>query len=137
MENYLFSKVFTTGVVTSPNHPGNYPDKLRKTQTIQVAQGLVLSLQFTAFDIQYDSLCSDDHLTITDGDGTILMGRSSSSSSPSSPILPAPARSCGSSLPANITSRTNTVNLMFTTDERDTRSGWSVSWSTVTDGERI
>ena len=124
--------LFTTGEVTSPNYPNNYPNGLNKTQTIRVEKGLIISLQFTAFDIEaeydydydtyeydYDSLiCPFDHLTITDGDGTTLM-----------------EKSCGSTLPANITSSSNIVKLLFTTDDWGTKTGWSVSWSAVTPGE--
>ena len=109
---------FATGVVTSPNYPGNYPNNLEKTQTIQVEQGLIISLQFTAFDIGWYSSCADDHLTITDGDGTTLM-----------------EKRCGSSLPAAIRSKSNIVKLLFITDGEYSDSGWSVSWSAVTPGK--
>ena len=86
---------------------------------IQVEEGLILSLQFTAFDIESHSTCDYDHLTITDGDGTTLM-----------------EKSCGNSLPADITSTSNVVNLLFITDYYDgENSGWSVSWSAVTPGD--
>ena len=109
--------------MTSPNYPGNYPSNLEKTEMIQVEQGLILSLQFTAFNIEYYSDewcpgCSCDHLTITDGDGTTLM-----------------EKNCGNSLPAAIRSTSNVVNLVFRTDSSVTFSGWSVSWSAVTPGE--
>ena len=96
-------------------------------------EGLIISLQFTAFDIEaeydydydtyeydYESFtCPYDHLTITDGDGTTLM-----------------EKSCGNSLPAAIRSTSNIVNLLFSTDNYDAgHSGWSVSWSAVTPGE--
>ena len=110
-------RLFATGVSTSPNYPGNYPSNLEKTETILVEQGLILSLQFTAFDIESDSTCRYDHLTITDGDGTTLM-----------------EKSCGSTLPAAITSTSNMVNLVFNTDSITTKTGWSLSWSTVTPG---
>ena len=42
---------FATGVVTSPNYPDVYPNNLEKTDTIKVEEGLIISLQFTAFDI--------------------------------------------------------------------------------------
>ena len=131
--------LFTTGEVTSPNYPNNYPNGLEKTQTIRVEEGLIISLQFTAFDIEveyaydydsYDFETSDyefdyesiigcrDHLTITDGDGTTLM-----------------EKSCGNSLPADIRSTSNVVNLLFSTSGLGTSSGWSVSWRAVTPGE--
>ena len=89
------------------------------TETIKVKQGLILSLQFTAFDIEpaFQSSCND-HLTITDGDGTTLM-----------------EKSCGNSLPADIRSTSNIINLVFSTDGSSAYSGWSVSWSAVTPGE--
>ena len=122
--------LLATGVVTSPNYPDNYPKNLEKTDTIQVEQGLIISLQFIAFDIEaqydyeeyesdYESFtCPYDHLTITDGDGTTLM-----------------EKSCGNSLPAAIRSTSNIVNLVFITSRSGTSSGWSVNWSAVTPGE--
>ena len=111
----LLGWLFSTGVVTSPdhpNHPGVYSHNLKKTQTIKVKQGLLVSLHFTRFTL-YDN----DYLSITDGDGTTLMGRTS-----------------GYTKPANITSRTNVLKLLFTTNEETTRTGWSVNWSAVTPG---
>ena len=105
-------------MVTSPNYPDNYPNNHQKTDTIQVEEGLIISLQFTAFDIaNFESL---DYLTITDGDGTTLM-----------------EKSCGNSLPASIRSTSNIIKLVFITDfyNGDPYSGWSVSWSAVTPGE--
>ena len=92
------------------------------TETIRVEQGQLLSLQFTAFDIlkySWESTCNYDHLTIMDGDGTTLM-----------------EKSCGSSLPASITSTSNVVKLVFSTDDWNAGTAdWSVSWSAVTPGE--
>ena len=119
-----YKRCFPTGKVTSPNYPNNYPNNLQKTETIQVEKGLVLSLQFTAFDvdswIHQHPNCFYDHLTITDGDGTTLM-----------------ERSCDNILPADITSTSNIVKLEFITDTDtgDTKPGWSVRWSAVTPGE--
>ena len=121
MKHFPFLQtLLATGNVTSPNYPGNYPNNLEKTDTIQVKKGLIISLQFTAFDIEsYSTGVCFDHLTITDGDGTTLM-----------------EKSCGTTLPADITSTSNIVKLVFSTDGYDAgSSGWSVSWSAVTPGE--
>ena len=108
-------KTFHTGVVTSPNHPGNYPDSCGSTATIQVEEGLVILLQFTAFKTEG----SNDKLRITDGDGTTLLGKA-----------------CGSSLPANIKSTSNVIEMFFKTDASKTKEGWSAGWTAVTPGEQ-
>ena len=80
---------------------------------------LIISLQFNAFDVDISSSgrCWD-HLTIVDGNGTTLM-----------------EKSCGSFLPAGITSTTSTVDLIFITSGVNSDPGWNVSWSAVTPGE--
>ena len=62
----------TLGVVTSPNHPDNYPNNLRRTNAIEVEEGLIVVMQFTAFDVESHSTCYD-YVTIKNGDGTTLM----------------------------------------------------------------
>ena len=85
---------------------------------IEVEQGLILSLTFSAFDIHSSGGSCNDHLTITDGDGTTLM-----------------EKSCGSSSLAAITSISNMIKLYFSTDGSGTSTGWNVSWTAVTAGE--
>ena len=57
-------KDYDTGVVTSTNFPGAYPNNLVKTETIQVEQGLRLLLTFTAFNIDNSYSSCYDYLTI-------------------------------------------------------------------------
>ena len=123
--SHSITLLLSKGVVTSRYYPGNYDDNLEQTQAIQVEQGQILSLEFTSFDLEYHSNCTYDHLTIMDGDGKTLM-----------------EKSCGTTLPADITSTSNIVKLVFSTDSSDarpnpddTRPGWSVSWTAVTPGE--
>ena len=103
----------SSGVVTSPNYPRNYPNSLAITEKIQVQEGLVIILQFTAFR----TTNCNDHLRITDADGTTLV-----------------EKACGSSMPTNITSTSNSIEMLFKTDASSTKEGWSVSWSAVTPG---
>ena len=119
-----------TGVVTSPNHPGDYPLNLNKTETIEVESGKILRLEFTHFAVGGDpSACESwDFVKITDGDGTTLMDNSCGySDQPSSSTY---------FLPPIITTRSNRVEIFFHTDGSDARSGWSLSWSAVTPGEK-
>ena len=96
---------------------------MEQKDALQVRQGLILELNFTAFEID----CKYDHLTITDADGTTLM-----------------EESCGSIKPANITSTTNIINVLFSSysvqlylgDRRSyVPTGWKVNWRAVEPGE--
>ena len=124
-----------SGVAASPNYPANYPHRLGKTEVIEVQEGLVISLRFNAFDSEFHSTCKYDNLTIIDGvDGSTLMEKSCGSTKKSNGILVG-GQSIGTTLPADITSTSNIVKLVFITNYKDTRPGWSVSWSAVAAGE--
>ena len=110
-------RLLATGVVTSPGYPGHYSNNTAKTETIQVEEGMQMILQFTAFNIQSHSNCALDYLNVTDGDGTPLLDKT-----------------CGSTLPNNLTSTSNVVNVFFKTNADVTATGWSASWSVVTPG---
>ena len=129
MEINLFLN-FSTGVVTSPNHPGNYPNNVEKTETIQVESGKIMMLVFTHFDVygyscgfnDFTTVCTCDYVNITDGDGTTLMGQSCSRP--------------WSFQPPIMLSRSNTVEVFFRTNgEYYDMSGWSLSWSALTPGQ--
>ena len=74
-------------------------------------------MQFTAFDVQSESSCSFDYVTIKNGDGTTLMDKT-----------------CGSSLPAALTSTSNIVEIYFHTDGQVSYSGWRLTWRALTPG---
>ena len=130
MENHFEFILKATGVVTSPNHPDKYPHNINKTQTIEVESGKILRLEFTSFDVEWGSTCQFAFVKITDGGGTTLMDRRCgySSYSPSSSLY---------FQPPIITTRSNRVEIFFHTDGDDhPSSGWSLSWSAVTPGEK-
>ena len=101
----------------SPNYPNNYPNGLQQTNTIEVEEGLIIEMQFTAFDVESNSTCEYDHVTIKNGNGTTLM-----------------EKTCGSSLPANVTSTSNIVEIYFHTDGQVSYSGWRFTWRALTPG---
>ena len=121
----------TPGVITSPNHPADYPDNLEMTRHISVKKGKILRLEFTAFavwvcgDIE---TCSCDFVKITDGDGTTLMDKicGYSDEKPSHNLY---------FQPPIITSKTNKVEIYFHTNRKKARSGWSLRWTAVVEGE--
>ena len=104
----LMIQVLSTGVVSSQNYPCNYPNNLNVTETISVKEGMVVVLEFIAFNTE----ANYDKVTIRDGDGTILMEERS-----------------GECLPGKIWSRTNVVHLQFDTDSGGTQSGWNATWA--------
>ena len=107
----LMVQVLSTGVVTSQNYPCNYQNNLNVTETITVKEGMVVVLEFTAFNTE----AYLDKLTIRDGDGTILMKERS-----------------GECIPGKIWSRTNVVHLHFDTDGYTTEIGWNATWAAST-----
>ena len=118
----------TAGDVTSPNYPDfNYPNNLEKSETIQVASDMVLRLKFTHFAVEWEPTCQYDYVTITDGDGTILLNNSCGYSSvdPSAPnfvLLPI------------LNTKTNSATIFFRTNSLRTDPGWRLSWMAVTPG---
>ena len=58
----------TSGHMTSPNFPRNYPNHLHERKTIEVAKGNVINIHFTDLDLEHPH----DYVQITDGDGTFL-----------------------------------------------------------------
>ena len=98
----------TNGVMTSPNFPADYPNDLHQRKTIQVAEGNVLNIHFTDFDVEHRV----DYVQLSDADGTNL-GHFASKDD----------------IKGNITSRTETVFVLFHTDSSVTKRGWSLEWS--------
>ena len=110
----------------TPNFPGKYPNNLRKTETIEVEIGKILLLEFTYFDVEdcgNITTCPCDFVKIRDGDGITLMDRSCGYSS----LEP-------SHLPLQIMTRSNRVEIFFSTDDDQTTTGWSLRWRAVTPG---
>ena len=100
---------------------------------------MLLLLQFTAFDLYFPNVANYnghafDHLTIMDGDGTTLMEKSCGPDINGSILVG--DKMIGSFLPVPIRSRSNIVNLTFSSDSSiNTWPGWSLSWTAVTPGE--
>ena len=97
--------IFAKGIVSSPGYPGNYPNSVEKQDTIKVGQEMVISIEFTEFNIEFHPTCAFDHLTITDEDGTTLMEKSCGKTKWGTVMVG--GQSLNTSLPANITSRTS------------------------------
>ena len=75
-----------------------------------VKDGYLVQIKFVHFDVEETFGCLD-YVTIMDGDGTILMDRT-----------------CGSSPPPVIYSRTKAVYITFHTSGQVARRGWKLEW---------
>ena len=94
-------------------------------------------MQFTAFDVESDSTCSYDHVTIENGDGTPLMEKTCGFLSDEYDYYDygiVIGGETGSSLPAAVISTSNTVEIYFHTDDDYSFSGWRLTWRAVTPG---
>ena len=109
----------TSGEMTSPNFPSNYPNDLHERKTIKVAKGNVINIHFT--DYELESPDQVDYIEITDGDGTLL-GHFGAAHYISDGFRK------GIKIP-DLTSVTETVHVLFHTDDSVTRSGWRLEWS--------
>jgi hypothetical protein len=96
----------SSGTVTSPNFPNNYPNNFSRTYCIQPSGGAAATLTFTAFNTE----AGFDFVRIRNASGTQL-------SNTSGTTAPAPATS-------------TLIAITFTTDASVVRTGWSASWTT-------
>ena len=115
----------TSGEMTSPNFPANYPNDLHERKTIEVAKGNVINIHFTDFNLE--SPDEVDYLEITDGDGTLLghFGAGYYVDEGKRWDLDGGGRKGIS----NLASVTETVHVLFHTDESVASTGWRLKWS--------
>ena len=121
------------GIVMSPNHPQFYPSNQTSTHHVTVETGLILSIEFTAFDIKQVTgargQCHSDYLLVTDGDGTVLLEKSCGWPG----RLQLGDERVDLPVPPKMKSRSNTVNFIFSVAELlpgyvSAFRGWSVRW---------
>ena len=86
----------STGNITSPSYPGNYPDKASCNYIISQPIGTYIKLTFHLMGIEYHQTCGYDYLYIRDG---------------TSNVSPAIGNLCGTVIPSPILSTQNNVRL--------------------------
>jgi len=103
-----------SGSIQSDNHPNHYPVSQDKTYEMSAAAGKKIKMTFAAFSLENHWRCGWDYLTIVDGNGRELLGKS-----------------CGSVKPATVTSQTNKVKVIFHSDSSVTSTGFKIDWVAV------
>ncbi|XP_008565950.1 PREDICTED: cubilin [Galeopterus variegatus] len=105
---------FSSGFIRSPAYSyTDYPNDMHCLYNITVRDNRVIQLKFNDFDVVPSAFCSNDYLAIYDG------------SNISDPLL---GKFCGSKLPPNFKSTSNSMLLVFKTDSFQTARGWKVSF---------
>merc|ERR1719167_808217 len=150
--NFTTGKFFFSRAGAAPY--GKYPNSFHESKTIKVEKGHLVKLHFTDFDLAWTKqpdLKSTSHewlvkytpvadyVEITDGDGTFL-GKFGPQHKPddNEPLPDDPFATHGfvGILIPDITSFTDTVHVLFHTDERSNATGWRLEWSSITPSER-
>eukprot|EP00794_Sanderia_malayensis_P017800 gene17800-19576_t len=100
----------SSGVVTSPGYPAQYPNDADCNTKITVPIGKVIQLTFNEFDVEEEDDCSYDYLMIVDGSDR--------------------KRLCGYSASTYI-SKSNVLNLVFQSDSSVNGNGFKVSFMAI------
>ncbi|XP_072266847.1 low-density lipoprotein receptor-related protein 12 isoform X1 [Pyxicephalus adspersus] len=101
----------SSGVITSPGWPLEYPSRINCSWCIHANPGEIITISFQEFDLQGSASCNFDWLSI---------GPSPNSDGP---------RACGSTIPAPYTSAQDHVWIKFHTDDRISRKGFRLSYT--------
>ena len=108
----------TNGVLTSPNFGvAFYPHNLNLKQTIQVEKGKAIRIHFTDFDVEQTPHGQCDYVVITEGDGSTLAN-----------IRPSTPSFGLKDIADEFFSKTDTVHILFHTDDSINRQGWRLIW---------
>ena len=105
--------------MTSPNFGDGltYPNDLNNKQTIQVEEGKAIKIHFTHWDVEHSPGGECDYVTVTEGDGTTLAN-----------IRPSAGSFSLRDIPEFLVSKTDTVHVLFHTDDSVQRAGWRLIW---------
>ena len=101
-------------VVKSPNYPSNYPDSKDEEYKVDAGTGSVVALTFSHFTLEKSDGCAYDWVQVVDGDGSSLL-----------------AKTCGTSLPAVVKSKTQSLTVKFHSDTSDNFAGFRATWEAV------
>ncbi|XP_067326675.1 cubilin [Anolis sagrei] len=108
-----------SGVLTSPNYPDHYPNKMTCIYRIRVENNKQIALHFTNFSLEAGATCSNDYVELRDGGYE------------TSPLI---GKFCGLSLPPVTISHSNKLWIKFVSDVYVSYSGFSAYWDGTSTG---
>ncbi|XP_063292956.1 mannan-binding lectin serine protease 2 isoform X2 [Pelobates fuscus] len=102
----------SSGEVTSPDYPGVYPKLSNCKYSIQAEEGFSIHLKFLDLNVEShpDVLCPYDSLQIKAGGKDF-------------------AKLCGDTVPAEMDTRSNMVEIIFMTDSSGDHTGWKIQYT--------
>ena len=129
--------VATSGEMTSPFFPGNYPHNMDLIKTIQATEGHRINIRFTDFDLDEEA-DGYDYVAITEGDGRYLASFGPGafnywyknhqwSDAHGGTWHKEKTERAIKAL--NLTSVTDTVHVRFYSDGEASGRGWRLEWS--------
>ncbi|XP_065344562.1 cubilin [Cloeon dipterum] len=104
------------GVISSPNYPRVYPNRLHCEYLIQLPINERIKVTFADVKIETTENCNFDYLELRDG------------SSESSPLV---SKICGTDIPAAFVSNGNELLFIFHTDQSKTERGFLIKYETA------
>ncbi|XP_011674328.1 uncharacterized protein LOC586495 [Strongylocentrotus purpuratus] len=106
-----------SGTFTSPYYPGSYDNSMNCEYLISTTdEKQVVYVTFEFFDLESQSTCNYDSLTVYDGTST------------SDPVL---AVLCGNTIPESLMSSGRSLFLVFKSDSSVTKNGFSASYQAL------
>ncbi|KAJ6666703.1 hypothetical protein lerEdw1_020427 [Lerista edwardsae] len=114
-----------SGVLTSPNYPNHYHNRMLCIYRITVGNNKQIALHFTNFSLE-GGVCSNDYVEIRHN---CRSGRDGGYET--SPVL---GKYCGSSLPPITISHSNKLWIKFVSDVYITSTGFSAYWDGTSTG---
>jgi len=106
----------TTSIYWPPYEGGSYGNNARNSWLVEAPLDMFLHVHFVFLDVEYDSDCSYDSVTIIDGPSSINYVR---------------ARVCGTEMPADFVTETRLVLIQFESDHSGTGSGFHLELMAV------
>ncbi|XP_042541866.1 cubilin [Dipodomys spectabilis] len=103
----------STGTIVSPGSPV-YPNGVNCTWNILVQPGHLIRFEFKKFHLEFHSNCTKDYLEVYDAGTETSLGRY-----------------CGKSILPSLTSRSNSVMLIFVSDSDLGREGFEITYTSI------
>ena len=104
----------SSGEITSPEYPSNYPDNSNVAHIIEVTEGLKIELEILNFDLEHQSLCYYDFCQVLDTDGKEI------------------GKFCGTKVPPTIISSGSKMSVIFQSDKDINHKGFKATWKETT-----